>query len=219
MVQAHCTAGLSQWEDEVLVLAARVDGCLSARDELILRYLGPTRELVARRLSRWWLPQSDVDDAQQEAVFWVMEAIGRYNSEFGDQPDGCRFRSFLRRVVIARLTDFLRSVGRSKAQEGRLYAHAIQTNGSRFRVTAGGRDHFVSPANADDPATCAARRESIAQLHGALTQLDDPMRQLGGLLAQGVRLRAIAEELGISYDAVKRRRRKLLAHLRIDLKG
>jgi FixJ family two-component response regulator len=46
-----------------------------------------------------------------------------------------------------------------------------------------------------------------------LERLEEKQRALWQELAAGKKLRQIACEQGLSYDAVKRRRRKLLAHL------
>ncbi len=46
-----------------------------------------------------------------------------------------------------------------------------------------------------------------------MNQLGPDQRLLWDGLAAGVKLHAVAEELDISYDQAKRRRRKLLKHL------
>jgi DNA-binding CsgD family transcriptional regulator len=42
-------------------------------------------------------------------------------------------------------------------------------------------------------------------------------RELWDLLVRGMRLREIAAALGLSYDAAKRQRRRLIAHLKSRL--
>jgi RNA polymerase sigma factor (sigma-70 family) len=61
--------------------------------------------------------------------------------------------------------------------------------------------------------------ELMARLHQELDRLGGRARELWELLERGMRLRQIAAALGLSYDAVKRRRRKLIAHLRANLGG
>jgi DNA-binding CsgD family transcriptional regulator len=63
-----------------------------------------------------------------------------------------------------------------------------------------------------------ARREAMARLHQALAGLDDALRRLWRELANGKKLRQIAREQGVSYDRVKRQRRRLLGQLTAQLR-
>jgi hypothetical protein len=56
-------------------------------------------------------------------------------------------------------------------------------------------------------------------LHRELGRLVESDRRLWDLLAGETPLRKVAAALGISYDAAKRRRRKLLGRLRGSLAG
>jgi hypothetical protein len=58
-----------------------------------------------------------------------------------------------------------------------------------------------------------ARREAMARLHHALDGLDEALRRPWRELASGKKLPQIAREQGVSYDRVKRQRRRLLAQL------
>ena len=64
-----------------------------------------------------------------------------------------------------------------------------------------------------------ARREARARLHQALEGLDEALRRLWRELADGKRLRQIARERGVSYDRLKRQRRRLLARLAAQLRN
>jgi FixJ family two-component response regulator len=57
----------------------------------------------------------------------------------------------------------------------------------------------------------------MARLQRELDRLGGRARELWDLLVRGMRLREIAAALDLSYDAVKRQRRKLIAHLRACL--
>jgi DNA-directed RNA polymerase specialized sigma24 family protein len=70
---------------------------------------------------------------------------------------------------------------------------------------------------ADDPALIAAEKESINRLHLTLSGLDNDSGRLWQLLAEGTSLRQIAATLDMSYDCVKRRRRKLIEQLKNQL--
>jgi hypothetical protein len=59
--------------------------------------------------------------------------------------------------------------------------------------------------------------EARAGLDREVARLGEADRGLWDLLAAGASLRRAAERLGLSYDAAKRRRRKLLAHLKCSL--
>jgi DNA-binding CsgD family transcriptional regulator len=59
----------------------------------------------------------------------------------------------------------------------------------------------------------------MARLQQALDGLDDAKRRLWRELASGKKLRQIAAEQGVSYDRVKRQRRRLLAQLAAQLRN
>jgi DNA-binding CsgD family transcriptional regulator len=58
------------------------------------------------------------------------------------------------------------------------------------------------------------RDELMARLHQELDRLGGRAHELWDLLVRGMRLREIAAALGLSYDAAKRQRRRLIAYLR-----
>jgi DNA-directed RNA polymerase specialized sigma24 family protein len=75
-----------------------------------------------------------------------------------------------------------------------------------------------SKDNLNDPAEVVERREALARLDQALGRLGEGARRLWELLATGLRLHAVAKELGVSYDSAKRQRQKLLAGLKSQLR-
>ena len=70
-----------------------------------------------------------------------------------------------------------------------------------------------------NPLTRAEEDEAQARLRQELGRLGAADRELWDLLAEGIRLRQVAAALGISYDVAKRRRRNLLARLKLALTG
>lgn len=83
----------------------------------------------------------------------------------------------------------------------------------------GTEDAFLADVDdgAEDPAHIAEEKESRNRLQQTITSLDDESRQLWQLLSEGTNLRQIAVELDLSYDSVKRRRRKLVDDLKRQL--
>src|SRR5262245_7621247 len=95
-------------EDEHLVALAQECGSGAARDELLRRCLSLAKRLVGQYAARDGLQEADCFDAQQDAVLWILGAIAQYRTDELVRPGGCRFRSFLPRVLTARLIDSLR---------------------------------------------------------------------------------------------------------------
>jgi RNA polymerase sigma factor (sigma-70 family) len=190
--------------DESLVELARQPAGAPALDELLRRFSAPTSRLVRRLTVRLGFQDADRLDAQQEAVFWTMEAIRQYRTDDPARTRGCRFRSFLHRVVTARFIDYFR---RQRRRER--------------RIGLGGQlgDGAAPPDDAHMEPTGDEWREMRQCLDRELDRLGDNAQQLWALLVQGVSLRQAAVEIGISYDTAKRQRRHLLARLRVAVAG
>lgn len=193
-------------DDEALVVLAQECDYAPARDEILLRYSPQTERLIQ------WLARStefggaDVEDARQNAVFWTVEAITKFDTDQIGRPRRCSFYSFLYRVLVARFKDFSKKVRR-------LERRRLKTDGDD---NDGGLGHlFRDPS---DPALIAETEEAVRQLQLAVGELDDEARQIWQRLCEGNSMREIAEELGLSYDAVKRRRRKLIGALKTHLR-
>jgi len=205
---------LARLEDEVLVVLAQECGYVPARDELICRCNHLKDRLIGRHAARSGLQQADRMDVQQDGVLWIMEAIRQYKTEQQVRPPGCRFRTFLYRVLVSRFIDSLRSRRRSCRLRLGGYTFswltsppASQHNGS-----------LAGPARCDsDPPRGMEQDELMARLRQEVDRLGGLARKLWDLLVTGVGLREVALTLNLSYDVVKRQRRKLLAHLRACL--
>jgi RNA polymerase sigma factor (sigma-70 family) len=198
-------------EDEPLVILTTECEFQPAQDELIRRYLPLKEQLVRRHTALTALQQADHDDAQQDAILWILEAIRRYRTDEYIKPGGCHFRSFLQRVLDARCIDFLRRLQRFRN-------HFPLTGGAlpAASTSSSGKDRPHNRATPGERAEGVQGAQELglrARLLEQLTQLDGPSRQLWDLLARGMPLRKIAIVLNVSYDAAKRRRRKLFANL------
>jgi RNA polymerase sigma factor (sigma-70 family) len=207
---------MTRLEDEALVVLAAKCDHRPARDELIRRSLPLAERLIRRHAAQSGLQEADHQDARQDAVLWIVEAIRCYRAEEQAKPGGCHFRSFLYRVLSARFLNFLRHRSRLRSRfplTGAGRGGAARDSGHGHLADTGGR----TGGEARDPARGAEEDELRAHLLGELARLDGPTRRLWGLLAEGAPLREVARVLNLSCDAVKRRRRKLFAHLRASL--
>ena len=194
-------------DDEALIVLAKDCDYSPARDEILLRYSSQTERLIQ------WLGRStefsagDLEDARQNAVFWTVEAISKFDTEQAERARRCSFYSFFYRVLVARFKDFSKQVRRVERRR------VLTSAGSDEEGSLG--HLFRDPS---DPALIAETEEALERLQAALGQLDEEAREIWQRLCAGVSLREIATELGLSYDAAKRRRRKLIAALKAHLK-
>jgi RNA polymerase sigma factor (sigma-70 family) len=187
---------------------AQVGNGQPARNELIERYQSLNHLLIRKLASRWRLQEADCQDLEQDSVFWILETIRRYRPEEHLKVAGCRFRSFLTRVVTARFIDALR-LRRRRCNRILLHAQLKQIN----------RCVPEPLVEKQEPRQQLEGRELQALLQKKLEQLGKEAREMWNLLTQGMTLRVIADRLHISYDAAKRRRRQLFAKLRFTLKS
>ena len=211
----RCDLDLAVLEDEQLVVLAQECGYIPARDELISRCNCLKDRLIRRHTAHRGLQQADQMDAQQDAVLWIMEAIRQYRTEEQGKPRGCRFRTFLYRVLLSRLADSLRHRRRQQAR--------LRFGGYTFLWPGQAQvpQHHGDPGYAGngggDPQREMEQDELRTRLRQELERLGGLARELWDLLVRGVRLRDIARTLDLSYEAVKRHRRALLARLRACL--
>jgi RNA polymerase sigma factor (sigma-70 family) len=202
-------------EDEQLVVLVQECAYVPAKEELISRCNGLKDRLIHWLAARNGLQEADRLDAQQDAVLWILEAIREYNTGQHVIPRGCRFRTFLRHVLVSRFIDLLRRQRRRQAW--------FRLGGYRFGLLGSfptaQRDERAPGLESwsGNPQHGLERDESMARLHQELDRLGGLAPLMWDLLARGMRLHEIAAALGLSYEAAKRRRRKLIAHLRACL--
>ena len=207
---------LSRAADEALVVCFKAGGSRRARDVVILRYHAWTNNLVNRYAIPFGLSAEDVQDAQQDAVFWIVEAMKCYDVGQINRPRGCHFRSFLYRVVCCRLKDSVRRRRRLDRYKNELPLAAALCNKSSSCPSCDGVS--VNLGDNSDPAAIVEARELTEELKSVFQQLDSRTRQLVVFIARDVPLRVIAVRFGISYDATKRWRRKVMIKMRIALR-
>jgi DNA-directed RNA polymerase specialized sigma24 family protein len=166
---------LSRMGDEALVILAQECAFRPAIDEVLRRYYEPMSHLIALKARCLWLA-ADLPDAQQNAVFAILEAITDYDTREVAKPRGCRFRTYLCMVVTARFGDFVRQVRRVRRHYCRL------EEAGEKRASGQGR---CPGSRTSDPVEALARREARARLHHALEGLDEALRRLWRELADG----------------------------------
>jgi RNA polymerase sigma factor (sigma-70 family) len=196
---------LTQLTDAELLVLSQQHEYRPAGWELVRRYLAWVYGLIGHWARRTRLAKRHWDDAQQQAVFALLEAIDCYDCSQRARPESCSFPTFVRRVVRARCSDFCR---RERWLE-------------RHQPRSGNATHLVGCV-ADqraDPTLDAEEHDLRAHLQQALATLSARDRLLWKRLAAGVPLRGIAAELGLSYHAVRRLRQRLVARLRVRLQG
>ena len=184
--------------DEVLLLLAREAHCQPARDELTCRYW----HLFKTDLPRWArshrLTFWELEDAHQQAFFWIQEAVRAFNPTQLSLPQGSSFQTFLKRVVRLRLSDFLRSLRRNK---------------KRFRPVEDPDGWPQTLLREKDLTSDGHQEELHLHLEKTLSLLDPPTRALWQELSKGKRLGDLPKLLGVSYRTLKRRWRNLREQL------
>ena len=209
---------LTRMGDEELVVLAQECGYQPAANELILRYHEWMRGIITQKARRTRLTAADVEDAQQNAVFALREAVTRYDTFEFVKPRGCSFRTFLRLVLTSRFRDFVKHLGRRERHIDRFAPDTGRLDSD------GGADGYRTarpdgrPNSLGDPAAVAEWQEALARLEDALERLGEEARRMWELLASGLRLHAVAKQLGVSYDSAKRQRQRLLAGLKERLR-
>jgi DNA-directed RNA polymerase specialized sigma24 family protein len=184
--------------DEVLLLLAREAHCQAAPDELTCRYWQLFKTDLPHWVRRHRLTSWELEDAHQQAFFWIQEAMRAVDPVQLSLPRGSSFQTFLNRIFRLRLLDFLRSLRRNRR---------------RFRPVEV-PDDWASEAPRANNLACKGRREALLlQLENALSLLDSASRALWHELSQGKRLCDLPHVLGISYRTLKRRWRKLREQL------
>ena len=174
--------------DEVLALFAREAGCRAARDELTCRCWGKLRARLIRCGPCRGLGPWEVEDAQQQAFFWIQEAIRAFD------PKGSSFQTFLGRILRLRLMDLCRSMRRRNR---------------RFRLS-GDQDRWPQASRTNDTLDSPDRSGDLPRhLAAVVAALGDQASVLWHELCRGKRLRDLPQVLGVSYRTVKRRWRDL----------
>jgi RNA polymerase sigma factor (sigma-70 family) len=184
--------------DEVLVLFAQGGGSQPARDALTCRHWHQLKSRLSWHALRLRLTPWDLDDAHQQAFFWIQEAITGFDPNQLFLARGCSFKTFLQEILRLRLMDYCRSLYRRK---------------KRYRLAGDYRNWLSESLLEEAPVLAVSEEELHLQLDQALRLLDPQARALWRELRQGKRLRDLPDVLGVSYRTLKRRWRTLREQL------
>jgi RNA polymerase sigma-70 factor (ECF subfamily) len=153
-------------------------------------------------LCRHGLPHSDAEDLTQEILLVVMRELPHF--QHNERPGA--FRNWLRKIIVHRLQDFLRS--------------------QRYRPQPGGDSALrQSLDQLEDPGSVLSRhwdREHDRHVVRRLLALLEPDFQettwqaFRGVMLNGETPAAVAARLGISVNAVLLAKSRILARLRQD---
>jgi RNA polymerase sigma factor (sigma-70 family) len=205
--------------DEQLIVLFRGGKCPEAREELILRYLRWTRHAATMQARKARLAPDFLEDGRQIGNMALLEAIDKYDTEQVLSAGGCSFRTFLGHVFRNRYLDFLKKTRRAERRYDRSFAAALAIEeGRNLARTSFDRDCF-SVSEIGDPALLVERREERARLEDAINALSTSKHVIWIRLCAGAKLKTIAKDLGISYDATRRRLGKTLNLLRRQVEG
>jgi RNA polymerase sigma factor (sigma-70 family) len=210
---------MTKLRDEELVVLAKECGFLPARQELLVRSYDWMKRQIILNSRRMGLAGAEAEDAQEEGVFSLLEAIAKYDTRQLGKKDGCSFRSFLRQVVLARLHDYCKKLRRRRrryhqpAAACRVLEDAMDNRPCASSVAA------LPGLNLSDPSIEMEWREQLARLENALMRIDDQLQRLWERLAVGRSMHDIAAEWGVSYHRIRRCRRRMLADLSDHLRA
>jgi len=177
-------------EDAELIARAR-SGDVTAYESIVRRY-----QDVAIRTAYLICPETDADDAVQEAFLKAFDALPRFR-------EGAPIRPWLLRIVANEARNRRRSAGRRHG----LALRAAEAEAPSHR-TAPGPEQIVMAA------------EDRSELLTALNSLrDDDREVLGARFLLDLSEAETAETLGIARGTVKSRTSRALGRLRVALGG
>jgi RNA polymerase sigma factor (sigma-70 family) len=157
------------------------------------------------------IQSADLEDALQEAAFWLREAIFNY----GRRPGvNCSFRAFARRVLHDRFCDFVRALHRPA--EFSEHSEDVLTLLEALERSPEGRcsQTALLADPKDDPVATAQRHETEVRVRSTVAQLTEREQRYCHDLAEGRPLRETAAAVDVPYVTAKRQCRQLKQKLR-----
>ncbi len=206
---------LTKMADDALMVLAAECGFNFAEDELILRFEARKNRQIAVLATGMGLSREDLEDARQEGVLWIKEAIRSYDTNEIGKPGGCGFSTFVHQIVARRFLDFTKHLRREENHYDQSPAATDSLAADCENVEGTATGHPAAGATGpSDPEAAAQRHEFTAALNQALDELDDIARRILEMRLSGKSLHDVAEELGISYGVVRGQWRKMAALLK-----
>jgi RNA polymerase sigma factor (TIGR02999 family) len=142
-VESPSASDYTATQDVELVVFARKIQDQSAVSELIARHYPRLRQLVAGRARRSHLKREDTEDAQQDVVFALLEAIVDYDLLEASRPGGCSFGTFAGRRALSRFHNWLRRLRWLQALVHEAYLRLV---GKGSEQPWNSRGHFFAAA-------------------------------------------------------------------------
>jgi RNA polymerase sigma factor (sigma-70 family) len=196
--------------DAQLIVFARKINDRRAVHELIARHYPWLRGVIGRRARRARLGREDTEDAQQETVFALLEAIVDYNLLESSRAGGCSFRTFLGRRAISRLQNALYRL--------RWLASRRRDEEALIAALEGSQSRWGSQCRDQDPAVAIQWRELYSLLRQAIARFNEEQQRLLEGSAEGVPLEQLATAAGVSRITIIRQRDQLTTQLREQFK-
>lgn len=208
---AYFDFDIAKMDDAALVVLATDLQLLAARDLLIVRYREENEHLITGLVYRYGCCGDRPDDLQQEAFFWMIEAIKSYDPypAILARRRPRSFHSFRYAVLVRRFFDYRK--GRRSA-ERHFDRHVTVSDGSPCHDQSDRRQagRTIAVADRDGNLVAAAElHETVERVHVALARLDGDDRRILELKMAGHSLPEIAAELGTTVGAMHHQWRKL----------
>jgi RNA polymerase sigma factor (sigma-70 family) len=213
----------SQFDEEIIILMAQF-GSQPARNELIERYHPSVKKQVDRLARFKGLPEDEIPDAEQNAVFAIDEAIRKYSLNQPTKTGKCSFPSYLHRVVECQLLDSIKSF-RRKAKHTDSSVRAKQAFQELAEGTAPAQSRSVAKekhalgvqGKTIDPEAEAEANEFWQRWSDAIARLIPEDRRFYEACCSGKPMRLIALDVGVSERTLYEKKRGMLARLRASL--
>ena len=211
------TRPLPELTDEELVLAAREAESRWAVETLVDRYYGRVYGLVRLWAHSTGLKPEDIEDAVQDSFFALEPAIAHFDPSRSTGEYSACFRKFFRKLVLDRFRNFVKARSLAGRRERALgNQDVVEGCDCPPLVILDGIPSAI--CGVSSPVRATIWNEALARLEQRLQELSLSERSLWELLGSGKRRCVIAEELGISNEAVKQRRQRLFTKLRASLR-
>jgi RNA polymerase sigma factor (sigma-70 family) len=195
--------------DAVLVVFARKINDQRAVQELLARHYSWLRGVIGRRARRAGLRREDTEDAQQEAVFALTEAVFDYDLLESARHGGCSFRTFLGRRAVSRFANQMRRLRWLEQHRRGEVELVVALDGRTLRLGSNASGPGWQALERSDPAAAAQWRELYELLRQAIVRFDEQERRILEQTAAGVPLEQQAQQLGVARSTLLRRKDRL----------
>jgi RNA polymerase sigma factor (sigma-70 family) len=204
-------------DDEALIAACRDESAPAAFEELDRRCRSWRDALIAGLAKRVHLQNAEMLDAQQNAFFWMREAVLKYSAARRRRGKESGVQGYFRIVLTTRFTDHVRHLVREESHLQRL-ADMPRAFGAPPAATAGvKRVEAIPDPHGHDPLVVAEGHEIEVRIAQAVRQLNQHDRRLFKLMVARTPIKTIARKFGVTEFAVNGQIARLREKLRAQL--